>query len=118
LTILKAKGSGFIFGGFTTVSWESSTKSKWKSDANAFLFSLTNKDNKPLKMKIDPNQHHRAILCDSSSGPTFGVDIHVANNANTTKHSFSDLGCTYLHPQYAHGTREAQSFLAGSSDDI
>jgi hypothetical protein len=31
LTILKAKGSEFIFGGFATVHWESSTKSKWKS---------------------------------------------------------------------------------------
>ncbi len=67
-------------------------------------------------MKIQPNEHHRAILCDSSSGPTFGVDIHVANDANTTKNSVSNLGHTYSHPQYAHGTREAQSFLAGSSD--
>ena len=28
--------------------------------------------------------------------------------------SYSYLGCTYPHPQYAQGTSEAQSFLAGS----
>jgi hypothetical protein len=43
LTIFKAKQSSFIFGGFTTVSWESSTDSKWISDRNAFIFSLTKK---------------------------------------------------------------------------
>jgi hypothetical protein len=66
LTILKAKESSYIFGGFTTVHWESSTNGKWKSYPNAFIFSLTNKDNKPVKMKIiDPNKHHRAIYCHS-----------------------------------------------------
>jgi hypothetical protein len=45
LTILKATKSSFIFGGFTTVDWESSVQ--WKADPNAFLFSLTNKDNRP-----------------------------------------------------------------------
>ena len=54
LTILKAKQSKFIFGGFTAVNWESSNNLKYKSDQNAFIFSLTNKDNTPLKMKIDP----------------------------------------------------------------
>jgi hypothetical protein len=28
----------------------------------------------------------------------------------------SDLGGTYKHPQYAQGTNEAQSFLAGSHE--
>jgi len=112
LTILKAEESSFIFGGFTTVSWESS--SAFKSDANAFVFSLTNKENTPLKMKIKPNQHEWAIDCSSSFGPIFGEDICIANNANTTMDSCSDLGSVYRHPQYAKGTNEAKSFLAGS----
>jgi len=117
LTILKAKGSSNIFGGFASVHWESSTKSKWKSDANAFLFSLTNKDNKPLKMKIDPNEHDEAIYCDSSYGPTFGggCDIDIADNANTTN-SCSFLGVSYKHPQYEEETSEVESFLAGSQE--
>jgi hypothetical protein len=116
LTILKAKGSSYIFGGYTTVSWQSSAFGKWESDANAFIFSLTNKDNQPIKMKIDPNGHHRAIYCHSDNGPTFGSghDIYIANNANKTWNSYSDLGRTYRHPQYEEGTIEALRFLVGS----
>jgi hypothetical protein len=110
LTILKAKGSSNIFGGYTTVTWDST--SDWKSDANAF--SLTNKDNTPLKMKIEPNRHHCAICCCSVFGPTFGDDINIINNPNTTMDSHSDLSHTYSHPRYEFNTNEGQTFLSGS----
>jgi hypothetical protein len=112
LTILKAKESSYIFGGFTTVSWDRS--SGCKSDPNAFIFSLTNKDRKPVKIKVESNRHHRAIYCHSSCGSSFGGDICIANNANTTMDSFSNLGDCYKHPQYEYGTDEADTFLAGS----
>jgi hypothetical protein len=112
LTLLKAKQSSYIFGGFTTVSWDGS--SWWKSDPNAFIFSLTNKDNKPLKMTIKPNKHEFAICCHSGHGPMFGEDINIYNNANTTMDSNSRLGFAFKHPQYALGTNEALTFLAGS----
>ena len=112
LTIFKAKQSSNIFGGFTSVEWDSSNG--WKSDLNAFIFSLTNKDNQPLKMKIDPNRHKYAIYCHFQYVPTFGFSINVVNNANTHTRSFSDLGSVYKHSQYAHGTKEASTFLAGS----
>jgi hypothetical protein len=73
LTILRLNGSSNIFGGITSVSWQSSAKGKWDSNANAFVFSLTNKDNTPLKMKIDPNRQKFAIGCHSGYGPSFGV---------------------------------------------
>ncbi len=75
LTILKAKESQFIFGGYTTVEWDGS--SQWKSDAIAFIFSLTNKDNQPMKMKVDPNRHEYAIYCDSSFGPNSVVMLFM-----------------------------------------
>jgi len=109
LTILKAKQSSYIFGGFTAVSWDSS--SDYKSDPNAFIFSLTNKENKPVKMKVDTERHEYAIRCYSECGPIFGGhDIRIYNNGK----SCSDLGDCYSHPQYAEGTKEANSFLAGS----
>jgi hypothetical protein len=116
LTIVKAKGSEFIFGGFTSINWDSLGRWRHKSDPNAFLFSLTNGDNRPLKIKIDPNQRQYAIYCDSEYGPLFGGghDICIANNANTTMGSYSDLGYTYKHPRYANGTNEAQTILAGT----
>ena len=67
-------------------------------------------------MKVDPNYHHRAIGCHSECGSTFGsgLDIYIANNANTTLNSFSNLGDSYKHPQYEYRTYEAEKFLAGS----
>ena len=79
--------------------------------------SLTNKDRNPLKMKIDSNRHESAIRCHPKFGPIFGSgdDIRIADNANTTKKNHSRLGDTYKHPQYAFGTDEARTFLAGSN---
>ncbi len=113
LSICKAKDSSFIFGGFASVTFNGSET--FKSDPNAFIFSLTNKDNRPLKMKIHSNEHHEAIQCNSRYGPIFGgCDIAIVNNANTTMNCYSHLGHSYKHPQYAFGTNEAKSFLAGS----
>jgi len=115
LTILKAKHSSFIFGGFTVAMWDSS--SRCRKDRNSFIFSLTNNDdNKPLKMKIYPDQHQRAIACGSELGPTFGQDIIIGINGNTTRENYSNLGHTYSHPQYAQGTNEARIFLTGSQE--
>ena len=67
-------------------------------------------------MKIDPNQHKYAIFCHPGYGPVFGIgnDICISSNYNTNM-SNSNLGNTYKHSQYACGTNEAKSFLAGSS---
>jgi hypothetical protein len=109
LTIIKAHGTSYIFGGFTSINWESS--GEWKSDPNAFLFSLTNKDNQPCKMRqINTNQ---SIYCSSAYGPAFGggSDFYICNAANTIAGSGSNLGRSYEHPQPSQG----QSFLAGSN---
>ena len=115
LSIFKVKGNEFIFGAFTTATWDSS--SGYKSDSDAFLFSLTNKDNEPCKMKIDASKHHKAIYCDSFRGPSFGInDIDIIFIANRIIGSFSFYSQTYKNPQYDFlvGTNEAESFLAGS----
>ena len=67
-------------------------------------------------MKIDPNELQDAIFCDPSFGPIFGggLDLCIVSNANTSKESYSDLGCNFTHPQHTKGTNEARSFLAGS----
>jgi hypothetical protein len=83
LTIFKAKHGSYIFGGFASVSWD--IKGSFKTDRTAFVFSLTNKDNTPLKMKIDPNRHEYAIFCHFEYGPSFGNDILIINHANTTR---------------------------------
>jgi hypothetical protein len=122
LTIIKAKSSGFIFGGYTDAEWQSSGGDK--SDPNAFIFSLINKDNKPCKMNVSDS--NRAIFCSSRFGPIFGGsfiregttflngDIRVADNGNVNMESASFLGDAYKHPSFLLGSKEANSFLAGS----
>jgi hypothetical protein len=107
ITVLKPNGSSYIFGGFTSINWDCS--SVWKSDPNAFLFSLTNKDNQPSKMRQLNITH--SIFCHSSYGPTFGAghDIYICNAANTTAGSQSNLGNSYQHPQPSQG----HSYLTG-----
>jgi hypothetical protein len=114
LTVIKVKGKSFIFGAFTKASWDCSDK--YKRDSNAFVFSLTNEDNQPCKMKICSHRCHSAIFCSSSYGPTFGgaSDIYIANNANENLLSCSNLGDSFRHPRYASFSNEAKTFLAGS----
>jgi hypothetical protein len=108
LTILKAHGTSYIFGGFTSIDWGSS--SGWKSDPKAFLFSLTNKDNQPCKMR--QNNTNKSIYCRPDYGPIFGYnDFYICDFANTTAISISNLGHSYQHPQPDQG----QSYLAGTS---
>ena len=72
LTILKAKGTEFIFGGFTSVTWDGAG---WKSDPNAFLFSLTNKEKKPCKMKIDPDKKKGLVLIKSIESHVLSLSV-------------------------------------------
>jgi hypothetical protein len=120
LTILKAKQSSYIFGGFTSIDWESCPwPGKSKSDPNAFIFSLTNKANRPLKLNIDTDKNKFAIHCDSECGPIFGGrfahDIFISKNANTTVNCSSNLGKVFKHPEFDFGKSAAHTFLAGSN---
>ena len=56
----KPNKSGNVFGGFTMLSWGLSNN--YYNDPNAFIFSLTNKDNQQLKMKINSNDHKRNLI--------------------------------------------------------
>ena len=56
-----------------------------------------------------------AIVANSGYGPVFGDhDICIFNNSNTNNKNFSNLGHTFKHPNFAYGSNEAKSFLAGS----
>ena len=113
LTILKAKQTGFIFGGYTGACWDGDEIQKY--DSTAFIFSLTNRENSSCKMKS--TNHLKSIFCANEAGPSFGSgEIHITGNSNTYSlyESFSDLGDVFKHPLYDYGTSEATSFLAGS----
>jgi hypothetical protein len=112
LTIIKVKDKPHIFGGYTEATWEGE---EYKEDPNAFIFSLVNDDNEPIKMKLYKNTKN-SIWCHPLFGPTFGAgnDFYISSDSDTIANSYSDLGFTYQHPNYKEMSNKAQSFLAGS----
>jgi hypothetical protein len=118
LTIIQAKESSYIFGGYTNAAWES--KVSFIRDPKAFIFSLTNKENEPIKINIDPDRIDFALYSSQYLGPTFGnstglgSDIYIAGNADANTTSDSGLSTNYKHPKYPYGSEGAKTFLAGS----
>lgn len=111
LVIIRS-ASGNVFGGYTEASWDGDW---YKQDPAAFLFSLTNKENSPVKLKQKENNQY-SIMAWPNSGPRFGNghDIFIISDSNTNTNSYSNLGRSYVHSAYAEGSNEAKSFLAGS----
>lgn len=111
LTIIKTCHSN-IFGGYTEAAW--SQVNAHVSDPNAYVFSLINKDKKPILLRC--SNPANAIYCGSNYGPTFGEghDFYISNNSNVNNYSLSNLGFTYRHPHYSNGSNNTKIFLAGS----
>ena len=110
LTIIQT-ANNYVFGGYTNAAWDSSNT--YKSDANAFIFSLINHEHRPMVFKGSST----AIYAHSSYGPTFGAgyDFYISSSSHLNRNSYSNLGTSFsLNGLYASGTAQAQSFLAGS----
>ena len=70
----------------------------------------------PFKSPIINGQNAHAICCNPSRGASFGGghDLHIADNANANKSSYSDLDDTYQPPAgYQYGTEQTRSLFAG-----
>ncbi len=90
LTVIK-NTDGFIFGGFTSVPWSTPTEEELvhyslsKADRTAFVFSLTNPSDMPLKLKItEPPQN--AVFHRPDWGPCFG-DLMVRDLSDTHRNN-------------------------------
>jgi hypothetical protein len=114
LTIVKST-SGNIFGGFTIAEWKS-TRS-YVHDKNAFIFSLVNKENRPLIFEHSSSDINSIGLF-PQYGPIFGTDDHhdlaIYDCSNLNTFSYSNLGLIYTHPEYPYGSNKAKTILAGS----
>ena len=76
----------------------------------AFIFSISNKE------ELDPfvsevRSPGRAIYRWSWYGPRFGVDIYIANNANSNSFSYARLGWYYPAPA---AVQDRYTILAGT----
>lgn len=111
LTLVKTF-NGNIFGGYTQETWENTDK--YKRDPAAFLFSLVNRENQPLKIKIDDIEVKHAIFCDTD-GPCFGREDIIIYTENNILQGDSFLGRSYKHPYHVADSDQARAFLAGSA---
>jgi hypothetical protein len=113
LTIIKSKETNYIFGGFTRREWNSDAYG-YEDDVDSFLFSLVNKENKPILMPSKSGKN--SIFQNKLVGPCFGCanDIFICDHANKTKFSYTNLGSSFSHPIYPFGSLEAMSFLTGT----
>ena len=77
------------------------------------LFSLRNNENlAPFIANVRPGNEQHAVYCYPGYGPTFGGghDVHIADNANGNRQSYSNLGYYQVPP----GIRANCALLAGS----
>jgi len=112
VTVIK-NTNGFIFGGFTSIPWR--LTGGYKEDRTAFLFSLTNPSNTPLKLKVKSPQ--TAVCHSPSYGPTYGGghDLIVFNLSNTNRDSYMKFGFYEL-SNGKSGT-EGGKFIVGGSEN-
>lgn len=112
LTVIKSQ-NGFVFGGFTTKTWDG----RWfKKDDDAFLFSLINEENKPEKFNVDFCESAYAICCAANFGPVFGAahTICIYDDSNQNSFNFTHLGenNTYV------TKGKSDDYLAGSRNFV
>jgi hypothetical protein len=103
ITIIETT-KGYLFGGFTTIGWDSNNSYKRDDRRESFLFTIRNPHNISSR-KFALSNPSQAILCYPSYGPTFGNgwDIHVADNSNSNTNSYSNLGSGYVNDTGVNG---------------
>lgn len=103
-----------IFGGYIEQEWTipQDFVYEFKSDKNAFLFSLVNEDKKPIKMACADESEAVEML---TYGISFGsADLVIMDHPNIDLNCWSILGSSYKHPSYEWNTTDSNEFLAGS----
>lgn len=110
MTIVKTT-SGRIFGGYSRAAWSSTEGYVFEKDA--FVFSLSNKLNKPMVFtQIAGDQ--RSIHCDPNFGPCFGAgpDFRISDACDSNEDSLSLLGSSFTNDDLKKSSDLAATILA------
>jgi hypothetical protein len=123
--ILIRDSQGFIFGGFTPISWESRVWNgkhgaehncpKADESCKSFLFTVKNpRETSPMKFPLKVNRKQFALYCSSKYGPTFGYwgcDLSIQHPMTTGNECHTlYFGCNYQFDLEVEST----NFLTGS----
>jgi hypothetical protein len=107
----------YIFGGYTSASWDSS--GSYKYDQNAFLFSLRRSSvSSKQRFNIISNYQH-ATYNTQGYGPTFGAghDFYITDSTSSS-FSGSSTPSTYYYSYNYNYNYEFHNLFAGSSNFI
>ncbi|XP_074607735.1 uncharacterized protein LOC141860508 isoform X2 [Acropora palmata] len=109
VTIVKDTNNS-IFGGYTSISWQTSLL--WKNDSKAFLLSLKNPTNNPRKLLQIDNNSLYSVDHYVHYGPSFGDrDLRIRLPSNPRTYSSENLGYTYTVPS----GKRSDPFLTGNN---
>jgi len=91
VTIIQSNSDNKIFGGFTDQDWIAT--SKYKNSANAFVFSITEKE----KFFLKPDMHSSSTYGHASHMACFGggYDFYLCDNCNSLNNSYANFGHSY-----------------------
>ncbi len=108
--------NGYIAGGYASVSWAS--YGSYVSDSNAFLFTLTNPSNIPLKLAVTASGN--ALYDGPSYGPTFGNghDLYISDGSNANTNSYSYSSSSYTYPNGNSGSNGGVFMLGASNFQV
>jgi hypothetical protein len=80
IVLVKRRLSNYVFGGVTTKAWDST--GNWITDNKAYLFSLRRGGfGETVKFYVNVGQEQNALLGDPKTGPNFGNNLILANDA-------------------------------------
>jgi hypothetical protein len=115
--------SNYVFGGFTSAKWNSSSKNYgYVPDENAFIFSLRRngiENGEKFNPNKSSNYKNYAIVANKFYNAIFGwgYDVYICDNSNILNGSYSDFCYTYECPSVCLNNASnkcRQSYLAGS----
>ena len=89
LTLIRTTDS-YIIGGYTSADWSGY---QYKHDSSAFLFSLSNPFNVSFRSNISQAQY--AINANQYYGPSFGYDLLIMDQSNTSISNFINFQSYY-----------------------
>lgn len=111
VTLIMAEG-GWVFGGYTSVPWESGEGHSTFCE-DAFVFTVTNPHG--ITPTLYPvSKPERAMRCGSKWGPSFGYDIRVTGDSPWER--FSALSFTNFPFAYADTTGLRWETFTGASN--
>ena len=103
---------GYVFGGYTSVTWNSRCFSV--EDSNAYIFSLR-RYHKSNGQKFMIKYPKYAINACTIYGPSFSDDIVIADKSNKKLKNYSNFGYAYDLPVgYTYKCDSTRAFLTGS----